>query len=225
MGIGRARGGLARRGRDDVAPVLPVPMIDRIPVTRVLRAQWPPRRVVTAVVATVVFLLAVGVPTGVIPTPLYTRMTPVLWWNYPVWLATAVLGGLVAATYIRRPEDRAARNGAAAATGGGLLAAFAVGCPVCNKLVVAALGVSGAMTIWAPLQPVLAVLSIAGLLWTLRRRLRNEYACAVPGGRPSRTPIAQAVDGAPPDRPTVNRVVTSPSAGNLTPSERSDARG
>lgn len=143
-----------------------------------LPAQWPPRRIAAAALAAVVFALAVGVPTGLVPTPLYTRMTPVLWWNYVAWAVTAALGGLVVATYIRRPQDRAPRNGAAAASGGGLLTAFAVGCPVCNKLVVATLGVSGAMTLWAPLQPVLAVLSIVGLGWALRRRLQNEYACS-----------------------------------------------
>ncbi|WP_205730019.1 hypothetical protein [Blastococcus sp. TF02-8] len=147
------------------------------------RDQWPWRRVGVALLAATVFALAVGIPTGVVATPLYTRMTPVLWWNYPAWAATSLLGGLVAATYIRRPGDTVPRNGAAAASGGGLLTAFAVGCPVCNKLVVATLGVSGAMTIWAPLQPVLAILSVGGLLWVLRRRLRNEYACSVAGAR------------------------------------------
>lgn len=134
------------------------------------------------------FALAVGVPTGVIPTPLYTRMTPVLWWNYGVWATTAALGGLVVATYIRRPGDRTPRNGVAAASGGGLLAAFAVGCPICNKLVVAALGVSGALSIWAPLQPVIAIASMAALGWALRSRLRNEYACSIDTRQRSRTP-------------------------------------
>jgi hypothetical protein len=144
---------------------------------------WPARRIAAAVCAGAIFALAVGVPTGVIPTPLYTRMTPVLWWNYPVWAATAVLGGLVVATYIRRPGDTTARSGLGSASGGGLLAAFAVGCPICNKLVVATLGVSGALTIWAPLQPALGALSVLGLAWALRRRLANPYACRVTDGQ------------------------------------------
>lgn len=148
-----------------------------------LRQRWPARRVVTAMVTGAVFALAVGVPTGLVSTPVYARMTPVLWWNYPVWAVSAVLGGLVVATYVRRPQDRAPRSGASVASGGGVLAALAVGCPVCNKLVVAALGASGAMTIWAPLQPVLGVVSVLLLAWALRRRLRNEYACSLGGDR------------------------------------------
>lgn len=165
-------------------PAVTIPAGPRAP----LRLRWPLRRIAAAGLAAAVFALAVGVPTGLVPTPLYTRMTPVLWWNYAVWAVTAALGGLVVATYIRRPEHRAPRNGAAAASGGGLLAAFAVGCPVCNKLVVATLGASGAMTIWAPLQPMVAVVSVVGLGWALRRRLKNEYACSAGGGLRSAMP-------------------------------------
>ena len=151
----------------------------------VVGSQWPPRRIAAAALATAVFALAVGMPTGLVPTPFFARMTPVLWWNYAVWPVTAVLGGLVVATYVRRPGQTVTRNGAAAASGGGLITAFAVGCPVCNKLVVAVLGASGAMTVWAPVQPALAVLSVVGLAWALRRRLRNEYACPLPSRSPS----------------------------------------
>jgi hypothetical protein len=42
-------------------------------------------------------------------------------------------------------------------------AVFAVGCPICNKIVVGLLGVSGALGVWAPLQPALAVVSLAVL--------------------------------------------------------------
>lgn len=161
------------------------------------------RRRVTALAAGVAIALAVGVPTGVVPSSLYTRMTPVLWWNYVVWAVTAVLGGLLVATYVRSPGERAGRSGAGPASGGGLLAALAVGCPVCNKLVVAVLGVSGAMSLWAPLQPVLGLVSVVGLSWALRRRARSQDACPVAvGPRPDAVcPAARVSDGSgPPNR-------------------------
>lgn len=94
-------------------------------------SAWPARRWLVAAVAGVLTALVVGVPTGIVETPFYTRMTPVLWWNYPVWLATAVLGGLIVATYVRTPETSQATTGASA--GGGLLSVLAVGCPCATR--------------------------------------------------------------------------------------------
>ncbi|MEU3629162.1 hypothetical protein [Streptomyces fradiae] len=148
--------------------------------------SWPLRRWAVAMAVALLTAIVIGVPTGVVPSPLYTRMTPVLWWNYPVWLASSVLEGLLVATYVRvgpRAADERAREDrpvTARALGAGLLSAFAVGCPICNKLVVLAIGVSGALSFWAPLQPVLALASMSLLLYALIRRLRTAENCPVP---------------------------------------------
>ena len=144
---------------------------------------WPARRWLAAVVGAAFTAAVVGLPTALLPSSLFTRMTPVTWWSWPVWSATALLGGLVAATYVRT-ADRAGRGGGAGA-GGGLLSTLAVGCPVCNKLVVAVLGVTGAMQWWAPLQPLLGVASVGLLAWALRTRIRGERACRVPVPAPA----------------------------------------
>ncbi|WP_435813056.1 hypothetical protein [Streptomyces werraensis] len=179
---------------------------------------WPLRRWLVAAAVTVLAALVIGVPTGVIPTPFYTRMTPVLWWNYPVWAISSVLEGLLVATYVRAGSPAAVaradsplvpvggppaasvaapwtpaveevpprqgpaeeRPRTARALIAGLLSAFAVGCPICNKLVVLALGVSGALSYWAPAQPVLGVASVALLTYALMRRLRTATACPMP---------------------------------------------
>ena len=57
---------------------------------------------------------------------------------------------------------------------------FAVGCPICNNLVVALIGSGETLRYWAPLQPVLGVLSIALLSTGLGVRLRGAAACPVP---------------------------------------------
>jgi hypothetical protein len=49
-----------------------------------------------------------------------------------------------------------------------LLSVLAIGCPVCNKLVVLALGVGGALTYFAPVQPILGFLSVGLLAYALR---------------------------------------------------------
>ena len=68
-----------------------------------------------------------------------------------------------------------------------MLSTFAIGCPICNKLVVALVGASGALNYWAPLQPLLGLASVAFLPATLAVRLRGDRSCTLPtlhpGGR------------------------------------------
>lgn len=143
--------------------------------------SWGRRRWTAAVVGGAVAALAIGIPTDVIPNPVFGRPMAVTWWALPVLVATSVLTGLLVATYVRDGEppddvDRPARTGGLA----GLLSFFAVGCPVCNKLVVIALGTTGAVDLFAPLQPVLALASLVLLGVALRGRLAGERACPTP---------------------------------------------
>jgi hypothetical protein len=142
---------------------------------------WSVRRWTSALVASLVTAVLVGVPTDVIPNPVFGRPVDVTWWSYPVLVVTAVLGGLLIATYVRDPDQTEPDLDRPGTTGGigGLLSFFAVGCPTCNKLVVIALGTSGALDWFAPAQPVLAVASIALLAWALRARLRGLVACPI----------------------------------------------
>jgi len=145
---------------------------------------WSPRHLVVAIGATVLIALAIGLPTDVIPNPVFGRPVPVTWWSYPTLIVTAALGGLLAATYV---SDRAETPGslddmdAPTRRGGiaGLLSFFAVGCPVCNKLVIVALGTTGARQWFEPIQPALAVASIALLAWAVRARLRSATTCSI----------------------------------------------
>lgn len=139
--------------------------------------NWRQRQWLTAVVGAVAVALAVGLPTDVIPNPLFGRPVDVTWWSYPSLAVTSVLGGLLLATYVAQPQPVThERRGIA----GGLLGFFAIGCPVCNKLVVIALGTSGALDWFAPTQPILAVLSMVLLAVALRQRLNTADSCEVP---------------------------------------------
>jgi hypothetical protein len=129
--------------------------------------------------------VVLGVPTGVIPTLFSTPMTPVRWWNSPVLAGSATLLGLIAATSLRRIVQDGERS-ATVVTGGSLLSLFAIGCPVCNKLVVLAIGASGALRWFAPVQPVLAAGSLAMLAVALWIRLGTEVGYRTrPSTRPS----------------------------------------
>ena len=148
-------------------------------------AGWPLRRWLAALGSTLLAALVMGVPTGIVQTSFYTRMTPVTWWNYPVWAASALLIGLIAATYVRAGTPRLeAPDRSRRTIGATLLTTFAVGCPICNKLVVGLIGVSGALNYWAPLQPILGLFSVGLLVTGLTVRLRGAVLCEV---RPATT--------------------------------------
>lgn len=121
--------------------------------------------------------ILLGVPTGIIDTQWYTRMTPVEWWNYPVWMTSSALAGALLATYVGPGRAGTRGDGSRRGFVGGLLSFLAVGCPVCNKVVVLAVGVSGALSWFAPAQPVLGVASVLLLASALRRRLRAMRNC------------------------------------------------
>lgn len=139
--------------------------------------SWPVRRWVSAGVAALLALLILGVPTDVISNPWFGRSVPPTWWSAPVLGACALLCGLLAATYVRAtPTRTAARTWPGV---GPVLAFFAIGCPVCNKLVLVALGTTGALNWFEPLQPLLAVASVGALAWALNRRLETAGACSI----------------------------------------------
>ena len=151
-----------------------------------LRSTLDRRFWIVAVLATVGSLLLLGVPTAVVPNPFFIRMTPTETSNTMVWLMSSPLIGLLVATYVRPPRPALGRatgeRGAGRTTLGGVAAYLAIGCPICNKVVVAALGVSGAMTYFAPLQPIIGAGSLAllgaTLAWRLRDRARRCERCA-----------------------------------------------
>ncbi|MGC0366514.1 hypothetical protein ABH922_004498 [Rhodococcus sp. 27YEA15] len=138
--------------------------------------SWTSRRwSVTAAVAVIVYVV-VAIPTDLIDTPYFTREVPPTWWSHPVLIVSAVLTGLLVATYVASPIPRD-RERSGRGMAGTVLTFFAVGCPVCNKLVLLALGSAGAMQYFEPIQPLLAILSIGLLLWALTRRVLQENRC------------------------------------------------
>ncbi len=121
-----------------------------------------------AIAAAAGTLLLIGTVAAIFDNPYFTRMTDVRDQDYVIWAATAVLTGLIAGTF-------AAANipgHAGKLVAGGVFADLAVGCPVCNKVVVLLIGTSGALTFFDPLQLWIGVGSLGLLGWTLLLRAR-----------------------------------------------------
>lgn len=121
-----------------------------------------------------------AVPTALVANPLFQRMTAPTVWSWVFWIVPAVLFGPLLASYAV-PLRRAACSVEGRTMGAGLLGYLAVGCPICNKVVVALLGVGGALTYFQPIQPLLGGLSVALLAWGLKLRLFPAHGAALGG--------------------------------------------
>lgn len=94
---------------------------------------------IVAAAGTIASLVALGIPTAVIPNPLFSRMTPTDPANIAAWLTSAPLIGLIVASYLAKPgTDGDPHEGGHewSASIGGIGSFLAIGCPVCNKIVV-----------------------------------------------------------------------------------------
>ena len=60
-----------------------------------------------------------------------------------------------------------------------LFSFLAVGCPVCNKIALLALGTTGAINYFVPIQPYLGLIGILLLLYAVQKRLVGESMCKV----------------------------------------------
>ena len=125
--------------------------------------------------------LAIAIPTVLIENSWFRRMTPTRWWDYVLWVPAAGLAGMTISA--RRLPGAGTCRVEGRTFGGAGLAYLAVGCPICNKIVVSLLGVSGALSYFAPIQPILGVAGMTMIVLALRTALR-------------------AAANGPPDRPT-----------------------
>ena len=125
------------------------------------------RRVGIAVGVALFTLLVITIPTDLIPNPLFTRQVEPTAWAWPVTIITAVLAGVL----IALPRPTSCRPATRTGIIGGGLAYLAVGCPTCNHLVVLALGATGALTWFAPIQPYLALIALAVLISAIAHRI------------------------------------------------------
>lgn len=141
--------------------------------------SWPAVRWLVVLTSSALLFLVIALPTALIPNPVFGREIDVTWWSIPVLLLTSIFSGLLLATYIRVDpiitEEKSLKLGGAAT----FLTYFAVGCPVCNKLVLVALGYSGSITYFAPIQPILGLISLALLIYVFFKRVLNEGSCKI----------------------------------------------
>ena len=128
------------------------------------------------VVAASAAALVIAVPTRLVANPWFSRMTPTRSRDYVFLVVSSVLLGATLAVGRHRTVS------GARPLAGGVATYLAVGCPVCNKVVVMLLGTGGAMTWFAPLQPVIAAVGVLVLATALRSGVRSLQLTSCPVG-------------------------------------------
>jgi ABC-type sugar transport system permease subunit len=144
----------------------------------ILRA-WSIRRWITVAVSAIITGLVISIPTAVLENSVFGREIAVTSWSVPVIVITSILSGLLFATYVKNDSDNTEDTSLKIGTAGAFFSFLAVGCPVCNKIALVALGYSGAMNYFAPVQPFLAFAGVAILAYALIMRLNGEVKCQV----------------------------------------------
>jgi len=141
--------------------------------------ELPPITWLRAIPYTVIAAIVIAVPADLINTRFFGRPIDPKAIDYVILAITAALIGTILAI---RPERLTMRDeqDQTRTIWGGFVSFLAVGCPVCNQAVVALVGTSGALSWWAPVQPVVGLLAIALLVHTLRRRLETYQLSACP---------------------------------------------
>jgi hypothetical protein len=141
---------------------------------------WSAKRWFVATGAGLFTYLFISSTTAVIENPIFNREIATTNWSVPVIVISSILTGLLSATYVKNGISDQNPKQLKIGSAGALLAYFAVGCPVCNKIALIALGYTGAIQYFAPIQPYLAIAGIALLAFSLRMRMNNEYSCSLP---------------------------------------------
>lgn len=145
----------------------------------------PPGVALRTVPYALVAAVVIGVPSDLIDTPLFGRPVETRPIDYVILAVTALLIGLVFA--IRVPNDEADEN---RTVWGGFVAFLAVGCPVCNQAVVALVGTSGALSWWAPVQPLVGLAAVGLLVYALKRRLETYQLRSCPVSERESDPVS-----------------------------------
>jgi hypothetical protein len=127
---------------------------------------WSAKRWFVATGAGLFTYLFISSTTAVIENPIFNREIATTNWSVPVIVISSILTGLLSATYVKNGISDQNPKQLKIGSAGALLAYFAVGCPVCNKIALIALGYTGAIQYFAPIQ--------------LRMRMNNEYSCSLP---------------------------------------------
>ena len=108
--------------------------------------------------ASIILFLLFGIPTDLVPNKYFIRMVPIKITDYIFLSLTSImLGAYIALHYYSKKTSKKCDY---AAYGGAVAGVFAVGCPICNVLLISLFSATAILTYFEPYRPILGVLTI-----------------------------------------------------------------
>lgn len=121
--------------------------------------------------AGLIFFVASGMVTLLLPNQFFTRMTPITSLDYVFLVSSSTLLGAYAGVHYYKKNT--IKECDAVATAGGIGSFFAFACPICNKLLVFLFGATALMGYFEPYKPLLGFVSNGFLAGTLYWRFKR----------------------------------------------------
>lgn len=121
------------------------------------------------------FILLLGIPTAIIPTPWFIRMNEPTILDYSFLILESIMAGLyLILTYIQKERGVTGK----CAVGGGMLGFLAFACPTCNKLLVLLFGTGLLINYFRPIQTYVGFVGLALLgvaLYIKIQQVKNSH--------------------------------------------------
>jgi len=128
------------------------------------------KNIIYGICSAIALFLAFGIPTALLPTGIFKRMTDSTMFDYAFLFIVPVLFGYFIYLYLQRRQTAKKTCAAVSGLGAGWLAVI---CPICVKFLVLLFGMSALMTYFDPIRPVFGVVSIVilvVLIYFIRRK-------------------------------------------------------
>ena len=128
---------------------------------------------IRGIIAAFLFLLLFGIPSALIPTPFFSRMTIPTLFEWTIYVVTALLAGLYVGLYYFKKQQQSTQS-FCAATSGSMFGFLSYGCAFCNKILIALLGISGIISYYLPYQKYFGFIGVFLLLIGLYRLAKEK---------------------------------------------------
>lgn len=121
-------------------------------------------------ILTIILVLVMGIPTALVPNPLFKRMIDTSILDYLFLFSVSILLGTFISIGLYKRKSAGKEDYIAG--GGGILGIFAFACPLCNVLLASLFGSVLISSFFLPLRLWIGLLSIAILSFAISQKLK-----------------------------------------------------